>query len=385
MERFNSGRKRVKTTHTQPTPVMDLALMGLSKDLLHYIASTLVATQLARPIATKDLINFALTCKALYKLLFTDVANDTGVTQARYIYARLCTPAPSPKELDGFGNLTWRVSFETDLCVLVLYRHDIVMSAVSRVASWAAGYLENHRVLGDTASKVALAESRYFGSIVGRQQNRITVDTAIDLLRRGDRIETMMVLLQMIHDKVVMEVDKGRLKNVPDLSQFRTSGFQLAKDQIKKLSDGSSAPQSRRFGITDSIVEYHDIPQHSFAIGRVERKGDRSRGFSRDQDKHQLPFVGGPSGSAISLIRLGLAAGLGDNDEHLRQYILAIVVYLVGGGQHSVAEIMFGLAPLLKTIGYRQGRYKQLLPQSLLDKAEWNRMAKKYRDYISEL
>jgi hypothetical protein len=380
METFNSPRKRHK-----PETTRSMALLDLPRDLCLGIAATLVATELARPIATKDLVNFALTCKALHQLLFDTSANATGVTQARYIHQRLLTPAPSSNEPDTFGNLRWRVTFETDLCVLVLYRHDIVMSAVKRVAFWAANYLETQRSLGVKASKVALAGSRYFGSQKEVPEDKITVDTAIDLLRRGDRIETMMVLLQMIHDHVVAAVDQGRLSGVPDVKHFRNSSFERAKQQVCKISEGKSAPQSRRFGITDSTVEYHDIPEHSFAIGRVERSGDRTRGFGRDQDNEKLPFVGGPSGSAISLIRIGLAAGVADDDEHARQYLLAIIVYLVGGGQHSVAEVMYGLAPVLTKIRYQQGRYRQLLPKSLLDRGEWKRMERKYKDYFDAL
>lgn len=380
MEKFNSPKKRVKVDETQ-----SLTVLPLPMDLVLHIARSLIATQLARPMATKDLFNLALTCKALFKLIFTDVPNELGITQVKYIYNRFQMPAPSPTDLDTFKNVSWRVSFETDLCVLVLYRHDIVVSAVKRVALWAANYLNLNRPLGKVASKTALPENRFFGSMHGVKESEVTVDTAIDLLLRGDRIETMMVLLQMIHDHVVAKQHNGHLKNVPEISHFRTNDFERAKKQVQKTSDGKSAPTSQRFGITDSVVPYHDIPDHSFALGRVQRTGDRTRGFGRDQDNEGLPFVGGPSGSAVSLIRIGLAAGLADNDEHVRQYLLAIVVYLVGGGQHSVAEIMYGLAPLLTTLGYQRGRYMQLLPQSLLVTPEWARMLQKYGTYIHQL
>jgi hypothetical protein len=115
------------------------------------------------------------------------------------------------------------------------------------------------------------------------------------------------------------------------------------------------------------------------------RSGSRDGGFGKRQDEEKLPFVGGPSGSAISLIRIAIAAGLLDNVEHTRQYLLAVIVYLVGGGQHSIAEVMHGLAPQLHTIKYQRGSYTQLLPQSLTETYEWKRIRFKYDAYIKDL
>jgi hypothetical protein len=119
----------------------DLTIVTMPRDLLIQIASRFIVTQFKRPLAGEELRNLALTCKALYKLLFVDDAYILGLAQAKHIQQRLLAPVPAPLEIDTYKNVSWRVSFETDLCVLVLYRAEIIGPAVRRVALWAAGYL----------------------------------------------------------------------------------------------------------------------------------------------------------------------------------------------------------------------------------------------------
>src|SRR5262249_50889374 len=57
-------------------------------------------------------------------------------------------------------------------------------------------------------------------------------------------------------------------------------------------------------------------------------------------DDYNLPYVTGPSGTTAALLQTAYAFGLSDSHkDEFRQYLLACVAYLVGGGMHSCHEV----------------------------------------------
>jgi hypothetical protein len=129
-----------------------------------HVASRFIVTQFKRPLAGKELRNLALTCKALYKLLFVDDAYILGLAQAKHIQQRLLAPVPAPLEIDTYKNVSWRVSFETDLCVLVLYRAEIIGPAVRRVASDFENDRKQIKKLSEGKAAPQVASTRYHGN-----------------------------------------------------------------------------------------------------------------------------------------------------------------------------------------------------------------------------
>jgi hypothetical protein len=90
-----------------------------------------------------------------------------------------------------------------------------------------------------------------------------------------------------------------------------------------------------------------------------------------DIQQRNLIFGAGPSGSTGTLLQAGKLFGNLDGDL-LRQYVLAIVAYLVGGGMHSYHEVM--VIARMAGCPYKDGAYVPSLPDGFLrslDFEEW--------------
>jgi hypothetical protein len=87
-----------------------------------------------------------------------------------------------------------------------------------------------------------------------------------------------------------------------------------------------------------------------------------------DIKQRNLIFGAGPSGSTGTLLQAGKLFGNLDGDL-LRQYVWAIVGYLVGGGMHSYHEVMV----IARMVGcpYKDGAYVPSLPDSFLRSQEY--------------
>ncbi len=196
------------------------------------------------------------------------------------------------------------------------------------------------------------------------------------MLNDGGRLENLMILFHMVHDRILKKL---KPKDIVSLSKFWTSQFADDRKQFHKPSKDKGKPH-RGLGISESDTVY-DVELHTSALGRVEPKAKAVSGYDALRRKHDVPLVGGPSGSAVSVMRVGLFAGLSSPEEK-KQFLLAIIVYLVGGGQHSVAEVLHGIAKEAKFQRYRIGSYAALLPKSLLELPEFKLLAGKYKNYI---
>jgi hypothetical protein len=121
-------------------------------------------------------------------------------------------------------------------------------------------------------------------------------------------------------------------------------------------------------------------------------------------DSRNLIFGAGRSGTTGELLKTYRVFGGTDSGESFKQYLLAIVVYIVGGGHHSCHEI-FSVANLLvgsngprgtrsyasvSTLvkdAYVPGKYIKHLPDSYLNTPHFTALAEKYYDiaYLGHL
>ncbi len=110
-----------------------------------------------------------------------------------------------------------------------------------------------------------------------------------------------------------------------------------------------------------------------------------------------IAFGAGRSGTTGELLKTYRTFGSTDMDESFKQYLLAIVVYLVGGGHHSCHEI-FSVANLVAGAGgpktgadfdsvsaivrgaYVPGKYVKHLPASYLGSEHFGALKEKYYD-----
>lgn len=108
----------------------------------------------------------------------------------------------------------------------------------------------------------------------------------------------------------------------------------------------------------------------------------KNTAYYKDLDERNLLFGAGPSGTTGTLLQAAFAfASISDNLELLKQYVMAIVGYLVGGGMHSYHETM--VVANAVGVAYDPGAYIKSLPHSFLNSyhfEEWNR---EYYDIVT--
>lgn len=98
-----------------------------------------------------------------------------------------------------------------------------------------------------------------------------------------------------------------------------------------------------------------------------------------DIQQRNLVFGAGPSGSTGTLLQAGKLFGNLD-DEGLKQYVFAVVGYLVGGGMHSYHEVMS--IARLAGCPYENGKYLAALPASFLRSKACEAWCRDYHDIV---
>jgi hypothetical protein len=108
---------------------------------------------------------------------------------------------------------------------------------------------------------------------------------------------------------------------------------------IASVADGGGLPgvQLRKRGV-DSY-QRNSFPTQSTKPPTTARPGFSGVEYYQDLDNRNELFGAGPSGTTGTLLASAMTFGKLDN-EGARQYLLAIIAYLVGGGMHSLHESM---------------------------------------------
>jgi hypothetical protein len=108
---------------------------------------------------------------------------------------------------------------------------------------------------------------------------------------------------------------------------------------IASSTDGSALPgvQLRKRGV-DSYVRT-SFPTQSTKAPTTARPGLSGVEYYQNLDNRNELFGAGPSGTTGTLLASAMTFGKLDSDG-ARQYLLAIIAYLVGGGMHSLHESM---------------------------------------------
>lgn len=321
----------------------------------------------------------------------------------------------SPKEAlkthDKYGNNLNKTEFETLLAVLV-NTDPIVKEVAARVSHHLAGILstvitdltdqqienaektkkgdeESERMaksflspqrvasesIGDSMGGYLYSKGGTFGSI-GTQSPKSTshgilsnFHDVMHALEGGyGNLQSMLLSHQAVLFKILMEINEsfyGRLldeikppekargrKKDPRAQQTRgkyaTLGITQDKEKGKKIAEEYGIPNVLEHTRTQDST----LPDEEHEVVKIMRFLD-------------MPFVGGLSGSTADLLVVAHhVAGL--TGEDLQYYTLAIIGYLVGGGMHSVHEIMTVAANAGLGIPYTPGDYNSIFPPSFL-------------------
>jgi hypothetical protein len=99
-----------------------------------------------------------------------------------------------------------------------------------------------------------------------------------------------------------------------------------------------------------------------------------------DADLRNVLFGAGISGTTGTLLQAARAFGGITNGELLKQYVLAIVGYLVGGGMHSYHESM----SIAQRVGvpYNPGAYQPSLPVAFIYSPQFAQWRDEYYDIV---
>jgi len=161
-------------------------------------------------------------------------------------------------------------------------------------------------------------------------------------------------------------------------------------------ADGRAAPSSLP-GVTTAGDVNADNQAESRIRGIDAWKPLAGTDFVKALELRNLVFGAGRSGTTGELLKVYRTFGRVDCDEQFKQYLFAILAYLVGGGHHSCHEV-FSVANLLVGVNgprngreaasvadlvrgaYVPGKYIRHLPDSYLKSPHFDRLKEKFYD-----
>ncbi|EJK8026569.1 cytotoxin Mcf [Escherichia coli] len=129
----------------------------------------------------------------------------------------------------------------------------------------------------------------------------------------------------------------------------------------------------------ESLTQYHNRGIDMFVRDLNRKRNPSADLYYDDLDTHNLVFGAGISGTTGTLLQAAYAFGGIVNGELLKQYTLAIIIYLIGGGMHSYHEVL----SIAKKVGlyYSPGSF-HWLPLSFKLNNEYGKWKEKYYDIV---
>ncbi|HET6216789.1 MAG TPA: hypothetical protein VFE27_07185 [Acidobacteriaceae bacterium] len=176
-----------------------------------------------------------------------------------------------------------------------------------------------------------------------------------------------------------------------------TQGTPLDGERRGREKTGGAAPTTTPGLTNPGLVADDGGEARKRGIDEWQRNKNASP-FLKGIDDRNLVFGAGRSGTTGELLKTYRTFGSTAVDETFKQYLLACVVYLVGGGHHTCHEI-FSVANLLTPAGgpkepnaqlssvsslvkgaYVPGKYVRHLPESYLTTSHFQVLQEKYWD-----
>ena len=155
------------------------------------------------------------------------------------------------------------------------------------------------------------------------------------------------------------------------------------KDTIERLRGRIERKNKREATDIPGILSKNDLDKkyqvRKRGIDEWQMKLEEMPAFTVDILQRNLIFGAGPSGSTGTLLQAAYLFGGELNQEHVKQYALAIVGYLVGGGMHSFHEVM-EIAATTNQCPYKTGAYTDSLPKSFTDSKDYDQWCADYYD-----
>jgi len=289
---------------------------------------------------------------------------------------------------------------ESALGLMALDHPQFTAEGVGQVNLAIQKYLDHQLVTNRAAlTKELFAIGQYFytggGTGLGRIDTLAKAALGPDGVRKGifnalarGRLDQKLSIHDAIGRKVLSALGGEQL------ATYNHWGPILRQDWFDDAAKRGRKPAAQRAGATSvgGIVR----PDQAGAVGTTaiargrgvdmfQRDTARTRqpeadAYYDDVDTRNLLFGAGISGTTGSLLQSAFAFAGVFRGEPLKQYVLAIVGYLVGGGMHSYHESM---AVASKAgLPYNPGAYASSLPQAFLGSMQYAAWRTDYYDIV---
>lgn len=329
-------------------------------------------------------------------------------------------------------NLDCRIAriFESNLAIKMLQNPSpTVWSCINKVSSNIIQFIEKNydeflfkKFLENLGPDLENPEQPKLPLAFGRYPTTPDIKQIIETLKEEKNLARIMLIHFMFMRNVYsqsapdLEIQnqiksfgyKGSLKEFilenegidTDIGPFFWSytSFPLYSDRGR----GKFIPQvSQRLGICVTPEDREEFPlfETSWNPDCICQKADLNSSYTQSLINREIPYVAGPSGMTSLLSASMLFMGKFESVEEHNQYILAIMSFIVGGGLHSIHEVLtvpherLGLLDAYKTDGPHAGNYNdffslfrdnEAITQNInlawKDTIHW--MSKKYPDLV---
>ena len=238
----------------------------------------------------------------------------------------------------------------------------------------------------DQASQFLYSKGGTFGAIEQNKPekgNTVMLDVAATLSGEND-LGSMMLAQQSFLFNVLLDNDAGQ-----QAGEFMDA-YKPREEQRGRNKDAKARDTRGKYTSTgimedtakgEGLTKEFEIKMQPHTRTQESTRPDEDHSVVQEMRQLDMPFVGGLSGSAIDLLALAHVAELGGDD--LRLYVLAIIGYLVGGGMHSIHEIMTVASQKGIDVPYTPGDYNSIFPERFRKTAQYLLLADEFPDLIT--
>lgn len=272
--------------------------------------------------------------------------------------------------------------------------------AILTVSNGIKKYLEGHRA-GDAKKTIDLVYKEighYFFTAGGLGFGRLSLDSKETVGEQGVYDAILRALTGgtldqklSIHDAVGRKL-LPKLKGAPlavyerwgplvrgDWFDDKDRRGRVANPEKLPATDIAGTVPSSQGGLTGTVSQVRNRGVDGFIRDTKRMRHDEADAYYDDMDARNLLFGAGISGTTGTLIQAALAFGnLGG--ELLKEYVLGIIGYLVGGGMHSYHESMTIAAKA--GVPYTPGAFIESLPVSFTSSGDYADWKLKYYDIV---
>jgi hypothetical protein len=284
--------------------------------------------------------------------------------------------------------LRYREFFESRLAVFLLGKTEL-FSAVRKISLIILNYMQSYQqkilkqLFMDSKIRKELYEVSYFGHLphdesVALLPEKIVADMQATLQDEHAPLSQIM----QIHSIFVYRL-YDHLEEANHKEELAKKYFTEEERSNSRLEREEKVSLTTQLGISNHPVfkklTGQDQQPHARAVDRFAP--NVSSAYCQEMIKHNLPFIAGKSGHTRSLLLGALLYGNFDSDE-IKEYVLAIFVFLAAGGNHSFHEVM----QVANKVGVPcdMQNYSASLPRSFVNSDNYKVLSGIFPEYLEE-